>query len=74
LRNEHAIHHLLCCTWCFKLVEDYATDPLIKELRDRYDWFIMPVANPDGYVYTWQYVTPLSHPLFKFNLDLFVER
>jgi murein tripeptide amidase MpaA len=22
-------------------------------LTDAYDWYIMPVVNPDGYVYTW---------------------
>jgi murein tripeptide amidase MpaA len=22
-------------------------------LTDTYDWYIIPVVNPDGYVYTW---------------------
>jgi carboxypeptidase A4 len=35
------------------LVTRYDTDPVIKDLVDRVEFFILPVANPDGYVYTW---------------------
>jgi len=37
-----------------KLIENYkSTDPN-KNLLARYDFFILPMANPDGYRYTWQ--------------------
>ena len=35
----------------------YAIDRLVEEERDKllqsYDFYIIPVANPDGYEYTW---------------------
>ncbi|RWS02494.1 carboxypeptidase B-like protein, partial [Dinothrombium tinctorium] len=34
------------------LLEDYSTDPITKALVDKYDWYILPSANPDGYEYT----------------------
>lgn len=36
-----------------QLVTGYDTDPEIKQLVDTFDWYIVPVANPDGYKYTW---------------------
>jgi murein tripeptide amidase MpaA len=36
------------------LVSRYDSDPAIKDLVDRVEFLIVPVANPDGYVYTWQ--------------------
>ena len=35
------------------LVYRYDTDPNIKSLVDRLEWFFIPVFNADGYVYTW---------------------
>jgi hypothetical protein len=35
------------------LVSRYDTDPVVKDLVDRVEFFIVPVANPDGYVYSW---------------------
>jgi murein tripeptide amidase MpaA len=35
------------------LITRYDTDPVIKDLVDRVEFFIVPVANPDGYAYTW---------------------
>lgn len=34
----------------------YALDQLVEEqaLLDQYDFYIVPVANPDGYFYTWK--------------------
>jgi len=32
-----------------KLVRDYGSDAQVTALVDKYDWYIMPVANPDGY-------------------------
>ncbi|XP_013407416.1 carboxypeptidase B-like [Lingula anatina] len=34
-----------------KLITDYNT-PDVKFMVDTYDWYILPVANPDGYEYT----------------------
>lgn len=36
-----------------KLIREYDGDAEIHELVDRCEWFIVPVMNPDGYVYTW---------------------
>ena len=36
-----------------QLVTDYAVDASSRRLVDSYDWYILPVVNPDGYVYTW---------------------
>jgi len=36
-----------------KLVTGYGVDSAITELLDNYDFVIIPVANPDGYVWTW---------------------
>ncbi len=35
-----------------RLLETYATDPNIKKLVDRIDFYIIPIVNPDGYVYS----------------------
>ena len=35
------------------LVNQYSTDPAIKQIVDNYEVFILPIANPDGYQYTW---------------------
>ncbi len=36
-----------------QLVTLYATDPVVQELIDAVEVYIVPVVNPDGYVYTW---------------------
>lgn len=33
-----------------KFIRGYSTDP---RWLDSYDWFFLPVMNPDGYAYTW---------------------
>ncbi|TMS35094.1 hypothetical protein L596_002561 [Steinernema carpocapsae] len=35
-----------------KLVTDYGYDRQITRMVDRFDWYIVPLANPDGYVYS----------------------
>lgn len=35
-----------------KLASGYSSDPTIKRLLDHYDFYILPLANPDGYEYT----------------------
>ncbi len=36
-----------------KLVYEYDTNPQIHDLVNAVEFFIVPVVNPDGYVYTW---------------------
>jgi len=35
------------------LVNNYQTDPEVKQLVDNCEIWIVPIVNPDGYVYTW---------------------
>lgn len=30
-----------------------STDPEVRSLAANYEWYMLPVANPDGYTYTW---------------------
>jgi len=39
-----------------QLIDDYPSDAKVKELVDKFDWYFLPVANPDGYSYTWSTV------------------
>lgn len=36
-----------------QLITRYDTDAYIRRLVDRAEWFIVPVMNVDGYIYTW---------------------
>lgn len=36
----------------FQLVKGYESDVEIKEILDYLDWYIIPVANPDGYEFS----------------------
>ena len=36
------------------MLEEYNKDTRITTILDMFDWYILPVANPDGYAYTWQ--------------------
>lgn len=35
------------------LLRSYATDPTVKKILDTVELHLTPVANPDGYVYSW---------------------
>ncbi|KAM4857710.1 carboxypeptidase A4 isoform X2 [Urocitellus parryii] len=35
-----------------KIVSDYGRDPAVTSILEKADIFLLPVANPDGYVYT----------------------
>lgn len=37
---------------CRLIVSDYGKDPAITSILEKMDIFLLPVANPDGYVYT----------------------
>jgi murein tripeptide amidase MpaA len=43
-----------------RLTRDYASDTRIRRLVDSVDWYLMPVINADGYVYTWTQVQILT--------------
>jgi murein tripeptide amidase MpaA len=36
-----------------ELVTRHDSDPEIRDLLTSFDWYILPIANPDGYQYTW---------------------
>jgi len=36
-----------------KLIDSYPEDADVQRLVDTYDWYLTPVANPDGYSYSW---------------------
>ena len=36
-----------------RLIQDYDSDPVIKDMVDNHDFYIVPIVNPDGYEYTW---------------------
>lgn len=35
------------------LIRGYDTDPRVRNLMDTVDWYVTPVFNVDGYVYSW---------------------
>lgn len=37
----------------YKLLNAYGTDTTVTEMFDKFDWYIVPVLNADGYHYTW---------------------
>jgi hypothetical protein len=39
---------------CMRLIEDLVAN---SEYRSKVDWYILPIANPDGYSYTWSNVS-----------------
>ena len=43
------------------MVTKYGSDPEITALVDKFDWYIMPLANPDGYDYSHDSVRPWAH-------------
>ena len=43
-----------------QLITGYAEDDNVKRLINTYDFYILPVMNPDGYEYQWNTVSPLA--------------
>lgn len=42
-----------CQYFLDKLSNDYGTDQTVTDMLDAHDFHIMPLANPDGYVFSW---------------------
>ena len=42
--------------WNLQITSGYGSDAEITALVDQYDWKFIPIANPDGYAYTWSNV------------------
>jgi murein tripeptide amidase MpaA len=38
---------------CMRIIEEVLADP---ELQQAADWYILPIANPEGYLHTWSHV------------------
>ncbi|KAI1828242.1 hypothetical protein F4861DRAFT_173421 [Xylaria intraflava] len=36
----------------YQLISGYADDELVQKVLDNYDFYVLPVVNPDGFVYT----------------------
>lgn len=42
----------VCVYIISQLINGYSTDNRITSMVDKYDWYILPLANPDGYIYS----------------------
>ena len=40
-----------------QLLQGYGVDQTVTDMLDKFDWYIVPVVNPDGYIYTWTTVS-----------------
>lgn len=40
-----------------QMVTKWKKDPVIQKMVSHFEWYILPVLNPDGYAYTWSKVT-----------------
>lgn len=52
-----------------QLVDDYTTDAQVQALVDKYQFYLLPIVNPDGYDYTWTDVNTLDER-FIFSLTV----
>ena len=34
------------------MLTQYGSDPTVTRMLDDYDWYIIPISNPDGYIYS----------------------
>lgn len=48
----------------FQLIEQYGINPDITSVVDAMDWYVLPVLNADGYVYSWTSVRYFFHVCF----------
>lgn len=55
--NKHAILHILCDTLCsgpHQILDAYKTEAKMQEMMTNVDFYVTPVLNVDGYMYTWE--------------------
>ena len=48
------------CTSGAQLLTDYEAEDSIRHLVNTFDWYFIPIVNPDGYVYSHENVS--AHP------------
>ena len=48
------LHHAERELWCHvsQLLSLYGVEPNVTSLVNEFDWYILPVVNPDGYHYS----------------------
>lgn len=63
-REPIAMQHLLY--YMYYLLENYHTDPAIKYLLDFAELYIVPILNPDGYIYN-QQIAPNGGGMWRKN-------
>jgi murein tripeptide amidase MpaA len=39
---------------CLRIIDEVLADPALQQLVD---WYILPIANPDGYIFAWSDVS-----------------
>lgn len=47
------------CPWCVfvcskQILQTYKTDAKMEEMMKNVDFYVTPVLNMDGYIYTWE--------------------
>lgn len=53
-------HQILCsvlCMFSFQILQNYKTDPKISRFLQNLDFYVLPVLNIDGYIYSWKKVS-----------------
>ena len=40
--------------YVLQMLNNYGTDPEVTSLMDTYDFYFIPIMNPDGYVFSWE--------------------
>ena len=58
LRLIRVIYKSYCVhnTSLLQLITKYGNDTNVTSLVDKFDWYFLPVANPDGYEFSHMYV------------------
>ena len=43
---------MICYLVCLQLIDDYGTDADVTAMLDSYDFYILAMLNPDGYIHS----------------------
>ena len=46
-----------------QMTANYGTDDDATYLIDSYDWYFVPIMNPDGYLFSWDDVSVRNYPV-----------